>query len=247
MPLPIITTPSFNIIVPSTKESVKFRQFLVKEEKMLLAAVEADDEMTMLDATMKVLSSCAVSPIKPEELAVVDVEYIFLQLRAHSVSDVVDLAYRCRNVPIGNTPESTPVLCGHVSNIKLNLNDVNVIFPPDHTRQIFLTDTIGINMKYPSYNTEKRMLKLRSNGDLNETIQAIALTVESLFDDQSVYTNFQPKEIVEWLEHLTQPQFERIRVFFEKMPVLAHDVMFKCDVCGYSESIHLEGLQSFVR
>ena len=259
MPLPNLEQilPHFEIEIPSTKQAIQFRPFLVKEEKVLLIAMETEDEKQMLDAVVQVVTSCALSPIKAEDLANFDLEYIFLQLRAKSVDDSVSLNYRCHNL-VELSPEqaekrrivasdkSVMVSCDNVVKVNINLNSVDVQFNPEHKKQIFLTDTLGINMRYPSCKTAKQLLRNTGSSDINESLMSVAMCVESVFDDQSVYNNFTPKEIQDWIEKLTQTQFVKIiEQFFDTIPKLAYDTIFACPKCGYTEPLHIEGLQAF--
>jgi len=143
-------------------------------------------------------------------------------------------------------PEDVSALkkCGNIVKIKINLDEVQVQTNPDHKKTIFLTDTMGINMRYPNFKMAKQMLTGREDS-IDDIIRSITLCVESVFDDSSVYTNFQAKEIQDWIERLTQTQFAKIQEFFETMPKLAHDAQFNCTKCGYQENLHLEGLPTF--
>jgi phosphotransferase system HPr-like phosphotransfer protein len=267
MPLPSLEkiTPVFDITIPSTNETLKFRPFLVKEEKILLIALEGNDEKAMLESIVQVVEACAISPIKVDALANFDLEYIFLQLRARSVSEVVELSYRCHNeVPLTaeeaerraqitkltNKEFSDTMSCDNIVKISLMLDAVQVQSNPEHTKTIFLSDSMGLNMRYPNFAMAKKMLsspkKAKTGGsDITDALQSIAMCIESVFDDQSVYSNFQLKEISEWIEKLTQTQFAKIQEFFETMPKLAHDIEFYCPKCGYKESQHIEGLPNF--
>lgn len=275
MPLPSLeqAVPQFEIEIPSTKQRVKFRQFFVKEEKLLLLAMEEEDERKILDAVSQVISSCAITPLRIEDLANFDLEYIFLQLRARSVDAMVKLHYKCINKielsveeameqakkkqlsisPLKRkeiTPETVETLvpCGHVVTLDINLDDVDVKFQEGHTKQIFLTDTLGVNMRYPNVKMAKQMIREKTttkNETVNDALATIAMSVESVFDENAIYNNFSQKEMQAWIESLTQPQFQKIQAFFETMPKLSHDVTFKCPKCGYSEDLHLEGLATF--
>jgi hypothetical protein len=262
MPLPNLEkiVPSFELTIPSTGESMKFRPFLVKEEKILLIAMESNEDKVILDAIVDVVKACALSPLKTDDLANFDLEYLFLQLRSRSVSEVVDLSYRCKNDIVLTAEEvqkrgknvvmtegSVPMgPCGHIVKITLKLDEVNVQTNPEHSKTIMLTETMGINMRYPNYKMAKQMmLKKKSDSAIGDILQSIAYCVESVFDETSVYSNFQQPEILEWIDRLTQKQFTKLSQFFETIPKLAHTVPFYCTKCGYKEDIYLEGLQSF--
>ena len=246
MPLPNLEkmVPTFPVTIPSTKQVVTFRPFLVKEEKILLIALEANDEKSMLDAIIQVVTSCVLSPLKVDSLANFDLEYIFLQLRARSINEVIELAYRCHNaVDKGNGKTGS---CDNVVKIPINLDKIQVQFNPNHSKQIFLTETMGVNMRYPNFKMEKFTTEQKdAQTSINDIIQRVALCVESVFDSESVYTGFTTQEISEWIEKLTQQQFMKIQEFFETMPVLAHDALFHCPKCDYQETIHIKGLASF--
>ena len=273
MPLPNLdkVVPIFDAVIPSTGKNVKLRPFLVKEEKLLLIAL-AGDEQSMHEAVAQIVTSCAISPVKAVQLANFDLEYLFLQLRANSVNEIVELAYKCHNEvelspeEIGRRAtsvrfrkqmealgEGQPVIgsCDNIVKIRLDLRDVKIKTNPAHTKTIFLTDTMGLTMKYPNIEVTRMLNESKKNKDesidtdIEETIKTIAMCVESVFDGENVYSNFQLKEITEWIEQLTQQQFIKIQEFFETMPKLAHDVSFHCNKCNYHQTIHLEGLTSF--
>ena len=271
MPLPNLekVVPIFTVTVPSTGEEIQCRPFLVKEEKILLIAL-ASDEKSMHEAVAQTVASCVISPIKADQLSNFDLEYIFLQLRAESVNEIVELSYRCHNeivlepeeiqkrmasvrfkAQVEALPEGAPILCicNTLVGIRLNLRVVHVKTNPGHSKVVQLTDTVGMTMKYPNL-VVSRMLNQAVKGEgvasnIADTIKTVAMCVESVFDAENVYTNFQVKEMIEWVEKLTQPQFNKILEFFETMPKLAHDVAFFCPKCSYSQPIHLEGLESF--
>lgn len=276
MPLPNLeqSVPQFEIIIPSLKTAATFRPFLVKEEKLLLIAVEENDERKMLDAIIQVVRACALTPLKVEDLASFDLEYIFLQLRSRSVDANVQLRYRCRN-EITLTPEEamerflklqptlpfskrsknpeletppTTIKCDNVVMLPVNLNDIEVKFTEGHTREIMLTETLGVRMKYPNLNIAKKMIRTKTEDTphtIHDALATVALSVEAVFDGENTYTNFSEKEIQQWVENLTQQQFSKIQEFFETTPKLAHEIPFKCDSCGYEETLHLEGLATF--
>lgn len=263
MPLPSLAkiTPNFEVVIPSTEQPAKFRSFLVKEEQILLQAQESKDEATVIDAISQIVTQCAMSPLDVDGLAGFDIEYLFLKLRSRSVGEIVDLHYRCQqNVDL--TPEqvkarkirsingSDPVRgkCDTPVVIQLNLNDVQVVRNPAHTRKIFFTESLGVTMRYPDLKMAKAEAK-KSKGANNSarTLETIAACVESIWDESTVYSNFTIPEMVQWIQDLPQGQFTKIQQFFETMPTLAHDVPFHCPSCGYNSTIHLRGLESFFR
>ena len=275
MPLPSLeqAVPQFEIEIPLTKQKMKFRQFFVKEEKLLLLAMEDEDERKILEAVSQVISACAINPIKVEDLSNFDLEYIFLQLRARSVDSVVNLHYKCHHkveisveeamerekkrqlsMPLSKRKEITPdnvdtmIECGNLVTLSINLDDVQVQFVENHTKQIFLTETLGVNMRYPNLKMAKQMIREKAttkNESVDDALSTIAMSIESVFDEKAVYTNFTQAEMKAWIESLTQAQFQKIQQFFETMPKLAHEAEFNCPKCGYKENLHLEGLGTF--
>ena len=273
MPLPNLEkiVPIFDVVVPSTEKSIKMRPFLVKEEKLLLIALAGDDH-SMHEAVSQIVSSCAISPVKVSSLANFDLDYLFIQLRANSVNEFVELAYKCHNETelssdeikrrmssvrfkkqVEALDEGQPVIgsCDNIVKIRLDLRDVKVQINPAHTKTIFLTDAMGLTMKYPGIDVTRMLNESQKNKettlgtDIENTIKTVAMCDESVFDGENVYSNFLLKEITEWIEKLTQQQFAKIQEFFETMPKLVHDLPFQCDKCNFQQTIHLEGLTDF--
>jgi hypothetical protein len=281
MPLPSLEklTPIFDIIIPSTQDHLQFRPFLVKEEKLLLIALEGEEEKLMLDALCQVIGQCAMSPLKVDSLSVFDIEYIFLKLRAKSVGENADISYRCQNkiettkeeadkrrrggsinrnarqnlrinTEQDNSSETGTIMaaCENLVKVSIPLDKVEIVYDPRHSKKIWLSDVLGITMKYPNILMAKRIANSKTSGtteSVTDALDGVAMCVESVFDEETVYSNFTTKEVGEWLEKLTQAQFSKIQQFFDTTPKLAYDIPFHCQKCGYSEDIHLEGLAAF--
>jgi transcriptional regulator with GAF, ATPase, and Fis domain len=278
MPLPSLeqSLPQFEIVIPSTGISSVFRPFLVKEEKLLLLAMEEDDERRVLDTIVQVLKACSLNSLNVEALANFDLEYIFLQLRARSVDSKTELRYKCHNMveiseeeakeravkkqsslPWAKRKKDTDepldlemiIECGSIVTIPIDLDEVKVQFNPEHQKQIMLTETLGVTMKYPNVTIAKAMIRTKDaskkDTTVNDALSTIAMSIETVFDETQVYTSFSQKEMLTWIESLTQGQFAKMQQFFETAPKLAHDVDFICAQCGYTEKLHLEGLATF--
>jgi len=230
MALPNISTPEFKTKVPSTGEEITYRPFLVKEEKILLMAMEGGEAQEIQTAIMNILNNCILSNIEVDKLAIFDVEYLFLQLRGKSVGEVIDLQVTHQEGE-----------CPHRTALKLNIDDIKVegeISDP----KVMLNDEIGVMLRFPNLTD----MSFASTGDDTETLfKLINRCIEYVFDSQEVYNDFTETEIDEWINSLNQTQFEKIVDFFQKSPKLQHDITFKCDACGKEETVHLEGLQSF--
>ena len=233
MALPKMDLPSYELEVPSTKKKIKFRPFLVKEEKILLMALETDDEKNIKNAVFELLKACISTRIKLENLASFDLEYIFLNIRAVSVGEIVQMNITCQD------DEKTQV------KYNLNLTDVNVIFPKGHNNKIMLTDTLGVIMKYPSF--DGFIQGQFSDNKEFDVIKVIAESIDQIFEGEEVYdeSTTSKKEFVQFVEGLTTPQLEKIQEFFETAPRLEHSFKITNPNTGKESDYTLRGLASF--
>ena len=235
MALPTVDLPTHELEIPSNKKKIKFRPFLVKEEKVLLLALESDNDGNIREAVLNLLKGCVISRIKLENLATFDLEYIFLNIRAVSVGEVVDIQVTCQD------DEKTQV------KYQLNLTDVQVSFPEGHTNKIMLNDDLGVIMKYPSFN---RFVESQfAQKDVNEdtVIEIIAESIDQIFQGEEVYdeSTTTPKEFVQFVESLTTQQLEKLQGFFETSPRLEHKFKIKNPNTDVESDYTLSGLQSF--
>ena len=233
MALPKMDLPTYELEVPSTKKKIKFRPFLVKEEKILLMALETDDEKNIKNAVFELLKACISTRIKLENLASFDLEYIFLNIRAVSVGEIVQMNITCQD------DEKTQV------KYNLNLTDVNVIFPKGHNNKIMLTDTLGVIMKYPSF--DGFIQGQFSDNKEFDVIKVIAESIDQIFEGEEVYdeSTTSKKEFVQFVEGLTTPQLEKIQEFFETAPRLEHSFKITNPNTGKESDYTLRGLASF--
>ena len=233
MALPKMDLPTYELEVPSTKKKIKFRPFLVKEEKVLLMALETDDEKNIKNAVFELLKACISTRIKLENLASFDLEYIFLNIRAVSVGEIVQMNITCQD--------------DNETQIKYNLNltDVNVIFPKGHDSKIMLTDTLGVIMKYPSFDGFVQG-QFTDNKEF-DVIKVVAESIDQIFEGEEVYdeSTTSKKEFVEFVEGLTTPQLEKIQEFFETAPRLEHSFKVTNPNTGKESDYTLRGLASF--
>ena len=233
MALPKMDLPTYELVVPSTKKKIKFRPFLVKEEKVLLMALETDDEKNIKNAVFELLKACISTRIKLENLASFDLEYIFLNIRAVSVGEIVQMNITCQD--------------DNETQIKYNLNltDVNVIFPKGHDSKIMLTDTLGVIMKYPSF--DGFIQGQFTNNKEFDVIKVIAESIDQIFEGEEVYdeSTTSKKEFVQFVEGLTNPQLEKIQEFFETAPRLEHSFKVTNPNTGKESDYTLRGLASF--
>lgn len=235
MNLPNITTPEFKLQLPSNNETVFFRPFLVKEEKALLIALESNDPDEIENVVINTIKNCLKYEKNIDELPYFDIEYIFLQLRSKSIDNIVNFKLNHR----------LDVNCNHRTDYKLNLNQINVVFEKNHSKNIKLTDSVGVIMRYPSIKMLKNVSTLNTTSNIDKIFSTVASCIESVYDSDSVYENFTIEEIKTWLENLNKTQFQKIVDFFEFMPSLSYTIDYTCEKCGTRETIPLKGLQSF--
>ena len=236
MALPIATTPLYKLTIPSTGKSVSYRPFLVKEEKALMIAQQSEDADTMIRTLKSVIESCVQDPIKANELAIFDIEYIFTQLRAKSVGEIVELILKC------DTCEDDKASVKY----DIDLTKLNVNIPKEHNKTIPLFGDVGVIMKYPSLEMLKKLESL-DGSDAEAIFQIIQSCVDSVYDSQQIYPakDHKPEEIRQFIDNLTQEQFMKLQAFFETMPKLEEKVNYKCPMCGKDHEKYVRGLEAF--
>ena len=233
MALPTMDLPTYDLVVPSNKKKIKFRPFLVKEEKILLMALETDNEKNIKDAVFELLKACITTRIKLENLASFDLEYIFLNIRAVSVGEVIQMNITCQD------DEKTQV------KYNLNITEAQVIFPEGHSSKIMFTDKLGVIMKYPSF--DGFVQGQFTNNTEFDVIKVIAESIDQIFEGEDVYdeSTTTKKEFVQFVESLTNSQLEKIQEFFETAPRLEHSFKVTNPNTGVESDYTLRGLQSF--
>jgi hypothetical protein len=239
MALPKIDTPIYELDLPLSKKHVRFRPFLVKEQKNLLMAMESGDSKSIEQNIKQVLNNCTITEdIDIEKLPVLDVEYYFLNLRARSVGEIVENKYRCDNQVDGSS-------CGNLMETSLNLLDIKIEDVKENNDVIQLTDTISIKLKYPEFSVIKKLSKLTDVSDI--AFEMIAESVEHIFDGEQFYyaKETTTEEMVEFIEGLNQQQFAKIEDFFANLPKLEKKIEMKCSRCGFEHKLDVEGLESF--
>ena len=239
MALPKIDTPIYELDLPLSGKHLRFRPFLVKEQRNLLMALEADDADTIEQNIKQVLHNCTLTEdIDIDRLPVTDVEYYFLHLRARSVGEVAESNYRCNN-------EVDDKECGNIMEVKINLLDIKVEKPDNVSDTIKLTNNITVKLKHPEFAVIK---ETKNTKDVTEfALKMIADSIEYIHDgDQFYYAKeADPSELLEFVDSLNQQQFSRIEEFFNNLPKLQKKVEFKCGKCGFDHSIDIEGLNNF--
>jgi len=230
MAIPKIVTPTYECELPSTKQKIKYRPFLVKEEKVLLVALESDDNNSIQDAIIQVLQNCVMTDIKVDKLPIFDFEYLYLKVRAKSVGEVVNLKLKC--------PDDEKVLVDHA----LNLDDLQVKFNPDHKKEIMFEKDYGIVMKYPTVKEFKQ--------DQNPSEASFSLVKDCLsmiYKGEETYDrgNIEEKELDEWIETLTPAQYKLILNWFKTMPKIEHTITYTNPKSEKEFKLKLQGIKDF--
>jgi len=236
MPLPKPPVPSYELNVPSTGKKLSYRPFLVKEEKLLLIAMESQDSEQIKNSVLQILKNCILTRgIKYETLTMFDIEYIFLRIRAKAVGETVMMKFVCKD---DNETEVT---------YELNLEEVEVQFPPDHDKKIMLNDTTGIVMKYPGYQQFVNTQILLKDPTTEEVFDIVIDSVHQIFTDEEVFESGTTprKEIAEYIEGLTTKQFELIQKFFATMPNLSHTIKITNPNTQVESEYEIAGLVNF--
>ena len=236
MPLPKISTPTYELELPSTGKKIKYRPFLVKEEKILIIAMESEDEKQITNAIKEVISSCIITRgVKVDQLSTFDIEYLFLNIRGKSVGEEVEVMVTCPDD--GETQVPTVI----------NLDDIQIQKGKNHSRDIKLDDNLVLRMKYPSL---EEFIKNNFSGEevtVDNTFDLIASCVEQVYSEEESWSaaDCTKKELTQFLEQLSSKQFKEIETFFETMPKLSHTVKVKNPKTGVESDIVLEGLTAF--
>ena len=237
MPLPKIATPTYSLEIPSIKKEIKYRPFLVKEEKILIIAMESEDPKQIAEALKTVIGNCIITRgIKVDQLSIFDIEYIFLNVRGKSVGEDVDILLTCPDDGTTQVP------------VTVNLDDIAVVVKPEHSKDIKLDDTLILRMKYHSMKEFIKNNFLNVGGmSVDDTFEMIVSCIDQIYSEEESWpaSDSTKKELEEFLEQLTSQQFKEIEKFFETMPKLSHTISIKNPNTGVESDITLEGLTSF--
>ena len=228
MPLPKLNTPVYEAILPSTDKVIKFRPFLVKEEKVLLTAMEDGSQTALMNAIKIIIKNCIQGEINVDRLPLFDIEYLFLKIRSKSIGEVSEIGLKCTNDG-----------CDSVTQLSVNLDEIEVTKPEGHNRKIMISDDVGVMMSYPVMKTE---------GIVEEDGMAIVKDcIEMIFTEEETHErdSFTSKELDEFIDSMDTKQFAKIKEFFDTMPKLQHTINYKCEKCGEDKEVTLQGLDSF--
>ena len=237
MPLPKISTPTYELELPSTGKPIKYRPFLVREEKLLVLAMESEDSKQITNAIKTVIKNCIETRgIKVEALPTFDIEYLFLNIRGKSVGEEVELSIICPDDGQTTVP------------VKILLDDIVVVKDPEHNNKIKLDDSLMMEMKYPSLDQFiKSNFDFNSDDVVNQSFDLISSCIDKIYNEEEVWDtrDVTKKELEEFLDQMNSSQFKQIEKFFETMPKLSHTLKVTNPNTGVESEIVLEGLTSF--
>ena len=237
MPLPQIATPTYELVLPSTGKKIKYRPFLVKEEKILILALESEDTKQITNAIKTILKSCITTRgIKVEELPTFDIEYIFLNIRGKSVGESLDVLVTC--------PDDGETQVEH----KIYIDEIQVEKDEKHSPDIKLDHSLTLRMKYPSLNEfVQNNFSASDDNTLQASMDIIASCIDVVYseDESWAAADCTKKELSDWLETLNTSQFKEVETFFETMPKLTHKVMVTNPNTKVESEVVMEGLTSF--
>jgi len=238
MPLPKISTPTYELELPSTGKKIRYRPFLVREEKILIMALESEDTKQISNAVVQILSDCiATKAVKVSELSTFDIEYLFLNVRAKSVGETVEVNVTCPDD--GETQVQ----------MEINIDDIKVQKDPNHTNIVKLDDTLSMKLKYPSLEqfVENNFEVTEDGSDVNKSLSMITSCIDVVYDEEESWnaSDCTKKELEEFVEQMNTKQFKEIETFFVTMPKLSHTIKVKNPKTKIESEVVLEGLASF--
>jgi len=237
MPLPTIATPTYELELPSTGKKIKYRPFLVKEEKLLVLALESEDTKQISTAIKAVLKNCIQTRgVKVENLPTFDIEYLFLNIRGKSVGEEIEVNLIAPDDKVTSVP------------VTINIDDIKISKKENHTNKIKLDETLMMQMKYPSLNEfVKNNFDFDGEVDMDQSFDLIASCIDKIYSEDEVWSTADctKKEVKDFLEQMNSLQFKEIETFFDSMPKLAHTVTFTNPNTKVESTVVLEGLSSF--
>ena len=234
MTLPTINVPTYELKIPSTKEKIKFRPFLVKEEKILLLALESGEDATISIALKQIVNNCTFEKLVLDDLALFDLEYLFLRVRAKSVGEVAHIRVMC--------PDDGETYV----EVDVPLEEIEVDFPDEHTSDIKLTDTVGVTLGYPQFEDYYKEFD-ENETSIDYSMNLIRKSIKNIYEGEEIHEkiDFNDEELTSFLESLNTDQFTKLQNFFSTMPRLKYDVEVTNPKTEVKSTVTLEGLNSF--
>ena len=246
MALPKLETPMYKLTLPSDKKvTVTYRPFLVKEEKILLTAMEGaktlkgiEFQNAVRDVIIRIIDNCTDGKLDTEKLPQFDVDFLFLNIRAKSRGEVIEPSFTCNQ-------EKDGVPCGNIDKYSIKIDEIKIDFPDKDYSKVMLTDAIGIQLKYLS--TSEMKVHDNEHDSIEKMFKVIVDSIDYVFDAENVYKGAETSkaEMSQFVEHMHEPAFDAIKDFFANQPRLRHVIDYKCSKCGHKEPVTLEGLEDF--
>jgi len=239
MPLPKLNTITYQLVLPSTDQAITYRPFTVEEEKILLTAQESTEAKDILQAMRQIVNNCVQTPIDVMKMATFDLEYFFLNIRAKSTGEEIELLLKHRN-----STNSNGQVCEHKQIMKISIDEVKVHKSENHQNRFQLDENVGVQLRYPTF---EAMAYTNNNDEFEQLIELIANSIEMIYDKDGVYNaeDSTIDELRKFVYSMNQKQIAMIQEFFETMPVLKHEVAYKCTECGCLENVEIRGFQNF--
>lgn len=234
MALPVLNeAPKYQMTIPSTGQNVRFRPFLVKEEKVMMVAMESENEVDILNTITDTISACVIDELDTSKLTTFDVEYSFLQIRAKSVGESVTIVPTCES-------------CDHKNEVKIMLDDIKIDIPKVDSL-IEIDDNISVEMHWPTYREVMKQGVIGQENQIDQIFSLIRTCISSIQtpEERFATADHSAEEMNTFIESMNTEQFAKIQEYVESMPRLTHDVNFNCANCGTANTLTLEGMQSF--
>ena len=240
MALPKIDLPVYEIKLPSNGKNVRIRPFLVKEEKLLLMAIESQDDIEIINTTKQIINNCLIDDdVNVETLPFFDVDYLFIALRAKSVGESIEIKFTCNNI----LPDTN--ICGKTFPAKIDISNCSIVKDETVSNMISITNTMKVKMKYPNYTTMKMILD--NDMIINKQINIIAGSIDQVIDGETVHTtkDLTKEEIIDFVENLTKEQYSKLEDFINNFPSFEIKSKATCDKCGFEHDLSYSDFASF--
>ena len=244
--LPKIDVPIYEMKMIATGKTIKFRPFLVKEEKLFLMAAESQEQDAILSTIKQIINNCVLDDIDIDSLPIFEIENIFLNLRARSIGEVVNLKYRCGNKVLDE--EGQEKVCNNLQEYDINVLDIKPTELKKDGNKIVINDALGMMLKYPKIQTVQNLFA-KDGEEISDAslVNIIVDCIDYIYDADNVYyaKDVTKEELSDFVDNLSRKHLEQIKEFFDNMPKLKYTIKYDCKKCGHKEDINIEGTASF--
>lgn len=241
MPLPKIDVPVYELKLPSNGQTIMVRPFLVKEEKLLLMAVQSKNPAEIIATTKQIINNCVLDDyVNVDKLPFFDIDYLFIALRAKSVGESIDVNFICNRINNGEK-------CGNIFPVQININNVKVYKDETIPMTIKFSDKMGARMKYPTYEVMKRIMD--DENTLDKKIKIISASIDLIYDNETTYSpkDYTPEEFQDFIEGFTEAQFKKLEQFVDNLPYFVVTAEETCKKCGHHHKVEYKDFTSFFR